>query len=108
MSEINQQTNKKTDESTKLDYIDHIAIAVRLETSENICQWYQEQFDVERLEDIVIKTEFNGLLLKVLRPRNLRFYLVFAASLSTEDQSDQIKDFLNKVRPKKIDLVSLN
>ena len=79
-------------DSPTLDYIDHIAIAVDIETSESICCWYENNFEMERLDDIIIKTEFNGLLLKILRPRNLKFYLVFAASLSTNGQFDQIKD----------------
>ena len=54
---------------------------------------------VERLEDVNIRTEHNGLALKIIRAEEEEFYIVFASSLSRPDQFDQIKDFLSKNGP---------
>ena len=82
-----------------LQNIDHIAFVVESETAEEVCQWYTTQFGFLRLDDVTVKTEFNGLLLKVVCSENRDFYLVFASSLSEPDQFDQVKDFLKKNGP---------
>ena len=48
-----------------LDFIDHLAIAVEENQSEQVCEWYQTHFKFQRLDDIKIQTSYNGMLLKV-------------------------------------------
>lgn len=79
--------------------IDHIALVVELDQAETIAQWYASQFGLIRLDDVTVKTEFNGLLLKILRSEQAEFYIVFACSLSAPGQFDQVKEFLSKNGP---------
>jgi len=79
--------------------VDHIALVVEHEQAETIAQWYKNQFGLIRLDDVTVKTDFNGLLLKILRSEQAEFYIVFASSLSAPGQFDQVKEFLSKNGP---------
>ena len=69
--------NLKNGRGINLDFIDHLAIAVEENQSEQVCEWYQTHFKFERLDDIKIQTSYNGLLLKVRNKQYISGLIIF-------------------------------